>query len=336
MSERLLSEPEPHGSSVRRLLVVGGSAGCLGVLTRISEWLPGGSGLAALVVVHRGQGTPTMLPAILRRHSVFRSAQPSDGDSLLPDYIYVAPSDRHLEVGHGVVTTNRGPRVNGQRPSIDILFESAARAYGPTVTGVVLSGNLNDGAAGLLAIRRAGGQAVVQDPEDADFPMMPRSAIERAGPVLVAPKDRLPEALGGVLSRPLPGTAPARRPSEESIGNGALGAADEAGTPVGVTCPECGGSLWLAEPDTNPTLRCRIGHRMTPDVLQDLHSDRLEKALWAGLRSLEEEVAVARFMEDTSRKRDDSGAAERHRRRREIAAGETEVLRQFLLQRSDD
>jgi two-component system chemotaxis response regulator CheB len=335
-----MSERAGGGRDVaHRVLAIGGSAGALTPLTRLAESLPAGIGAAALVTFHRAASGAQMLPNILNRHSVYRAAEPSDGDPLLADYIYVAPADRHLELRDGRLVVNRGPKVNGQRPAIDLLFESAARCYGAAVVAVVLSGNLDDGAAGLLTVRRAGGRAIVLDPEDAEYPSMPRSAIEHAGPVTVARADELPHAVADALRR-LPADTPpagsaASQEGERSVEQ-PLGAGDEPGMAVGVTCPECGGSLWISGDAENPVVRCRIGHRMTPTSLQELHSERLERALWAALRSLEEEVAVAKFMEEMSRRRDDLETADRHRRRREVASRETETLRAFLLRRSGD
>ncbi|HEX6488579.1 MAG TPA: chemotaxis protein CheB [Candidatus Dormibacteraeota bacterium] len=340
MGERPAAEFQPGLATASKILVVGGSAGSLGPLTRLVEGLQSGTGAAALVVLHRASHGHSVLPSILNRHSVFRAAEPSDGDPLLPDYVYLAPADRHLEVAAGRVHVVRGPKVNGQRPAVDVLFESAARVFGPAVVAVVLSGNLDDGSHGLYQVRRAGGLCMVQDPADADFPDMPGAALARAQPQVVATSG-LPGAVAAALNS-LPDAAPevVRSPAviskSKPMANEPLGAGDEPGEPIGVTCPECGGTLWLSDEPGAPMVSCRIGHRYSPATFHHLQSERLERVLWAALRSLEEQVAVATFMADMYERRNDSEAADRQRQRRDSASRQTEELRAFLLQRDGD
>ena len=194
--DRLAARPS---SRARMVVVVGGSAGAVRPLLQVAEGLREGVGAAALVVLHRTENGHHMLPAILSRHSVYQAAQPSDGDPIQPDYIYAGPPGQHLEVLGAALSLNRRPKVNGQRPSIDLLFKSAAAAYGPAVLAVILSGTRDDGASGLLAVCRAGGVAMVQEPGEAEFPEMPRAAIARAGPVLVRTAEDIAASLGPFL-----------------------------------------------------------------------------------------------------------------------------------------
>jgi two-component system chemotaxis response regulator CheB len=132
--------------------------------------------------VHLSPNTPSTLAPILTRAGGLRALNPQDGDLVRPGYIYVPSPDMHLEVGPRGIRQSHGPRINGVRPSIDVLFESAAETFGPRVIGVVLSGGLDDGSAGLAAIREAGGSGIVQKPEVAAIDSMPRNAIQRAAP----------------------------------------------------------------------------------------------------------------------------------------------------------
>src|SRR5262249_26521023 len=127
--------------------------------------------------LHLMSGGRSMLPQILTRSGHLAAAPAVDGEQLVPGRVYVAPPDNHMLVRDGALHVSRGPRENGHRPAIDPLFRSAAHARGPRVMGAVLSGLLDDGAAGLAAIKERGGKAVVQDPDDAMFPAMPRAAI---------------------------------------------------------------------------------------------------------------------------------------------------------------
>ena len=149
------------------ILTIGASAGGVEALTRLIGELPSGLPAALFVVLHIPPTAPSMLPLILNRRSALRAHHAREGEIIEMDKVYIAPPDRHLLVKRGHVRLSRGPRENGSRPAVDPLFRSAAIAYGPRVIGVVLSGNLGDGTAGLAAIKARGGIAVVQDPTDA-------------------------------------------------------------------------------------------------------------------------------------------------------------------------
>jgi two-component system chemotaxis response regulator CheB len=161
----------------RHVVVVGASAGGLECLVRIAGDLSPDLPASVFVVLHVSPGGPSALPAILSRSGRLPAEHARDGEAIEPGRIYVAPPDHHLLLEPGVMRLVQGPRENRVRPAIDVLFRSAAAVYGPRVIGVVMSGYLDDGATGLLAIKRQGGIAVVQDPDDAQAPAMPRAAL---------------------------------------------------------------------------------------------------------------------------------------------------------------
>jgi len=160
------------------IVVIGGSAGAIEPLINIAAALPRDLPASLFVVVHRSNETPPLLANILRREGGLRSVEAADGLPIEQGAIYIAPPDRHLLVEEDVIRLVRGPKENRHRPAIDPLFRSAAWSYGPRVVGVLLSGGLNDGAAGLWAIQSCGGTTVVQDPSDARFASMPQSALD--------------------------------------------------------------------------------------------------------------------------------------------------------------
>src|SRR3954447_9371533 len=176
-------------------IVVGASAGGIEALRHFVAALPADFPGVALVVLHVAPLGTSVMPQILSRAGDLPACHPEDGEDLEPGHIYVAPPDRHLVVRPGHVHLSSGPKRNGHRPAIDLLFESAAAPYETGVAGVVLSGVLDDGTAGLLAIKRRGGLVLAQDPEEALYDMMPRSAIEYASPDLVATAASLAAAL---------------------------------------------------------------------------------------------------------------------------------------------
>ncbi len=181
----------------RDIVVVGGSAGGIEALVSLVAGLPVDVPCALFVVVHITPHATSRLPEILDRAGPLPVRHAEDGDAIVPGQIYVAPPDHHLLVHRNRVELTRGPRENRSRPAIDPLFRSAARAYGPQVIGVVLSGALYDGAAGLLAIKSRGGLAIVQDPADALIDSMPRSALR----VVVADEVLPAAAIGPAIAR---------------------------------------------------------------------------------------------------------------------------------------
>jgi two-component system chemotaxis response regulator CheB len=174
-------EPESESMAGHDIIVIGASAGGVEALREITRGLPANLPATLFVVLHVPPQNPSHLPAILSRSGPLPAAHAGDGAEFVPGRIYVAPPDTHLLVESGRTHLSHGPTENRHRPAIDPLFRSAARAYGSRVVGVVLTGSLDDGTAGLYQIRRHGGVAVVQDPDDALFPSMPANALEYVG-----------------------------------------------------------------------------------------------------------------------------------------------------------
>jgi two-component system chemotaxis response regulator CheB len=206
----------------------------------------------------------------------------------------------------GKVRVRRGPKQNRHRPAVDPLFRSAAVSFGSRAIGVVLSGNLDDGTAGLRAIKERGGFVIVQDPAEAAFPGMPQSAIDHVEVDRRVPAAAIAAALVAAVAEPLQPAPPAPRPDLEievrsDAGEGHMEDMEAIGTPSVFTCPDCSGTLWeVGDPDL-PRFRCRVGHAYTPEHLVAAHDDALDGALWAALRALEENATLARRMAERYR-----------------------------------
>jgi len=287
---------------------MGASAGGLEAYRRVLAELPADLPAAVFAVIHMPANAPGLLAQVLGRHARMPVYEAEDGERIREGRVYVARPDHHLLVARDRVRVLRGPKQNRSRPAIDVLFRSAAVAFGPRVIGVVLSGNLDDGTAGLSAIKNRGGYAIVQDPSDAEFSGMPQSAVNHVQvdeqPPLAAIGAAVIAAVGGDIDLPEPTTRPELEIEMRSdSGEGRMEDMQAIGTPSVFTCPECSGTLWEIGDHDLPRFRCRVGHAYSAESLVAEQDDAVEDALWAGLRSLEENATTARRMAERFRLR---------------------------------
>ena len=333
-------EATPHKTAPagHDIIVIGASAGGVEALTDLVGRLPADLPAAVFIVLHIPAYGTSVLPGILSRRGLLPAVHPADGDPVQKGRIYVAPPDHHLIVEKdGMIRLTRGPHENGHRPAVDALFRSAARAYGPRVIGVILTGTLDDGTAGLQAVKRRGGLAVVQDPEEALFASMPRCAIQGVAVDLVAPLAEIGPALASLAHQPVPGESesPVTPELEEEVKVAefdikALETRHE-GKPSSYACPDCHGVLWEVEEGDLLRFRCRVGHAFSPESLLASQSDALEDALWTALRALEESAALADRLSERSGERGHGLAADRFAQQAVDARDRAAVIRQALL-----
>jgi two-component system, chemotaxis family, protein-glutamate methylesterase/glutaminase len=313
----------PHtsgGITQRDIVVVGASAGGVEALGTFVERLPPELPAAVFVCLHVSPGGTSVLPRILARKTRMPVTAAVDGEPIQRGRIYVAPPDYHMLLEDGHVSLTHGPRENGLRPAIDPLFRSAARAYGRRVVGVVLSGSLDDGTAGLKVITDSGGAGLVQDPADALYPSMPRHALEHDAPRPVPIAD-MADAVCAMLGEPLPDESeaspmPPLDPDDPDDVELADPGDPRAGDLTGLTCPECGGALWEHNESGLIRFKCHVGHAYSPGSLDVSQSQALEMALWAALRSLQERGdlfrRLARRTHGSNRYEEKAAAAEEH------------------------
>jgi two-component system chemotaxis response regulator CheB len=315
---------------------MGGSAGAVEGMSQIVAGLPADLPAAVFVVVHFPAYSTSVLPRILTRSGHLRAVHPADGDPIEHGTIYVAPPDHHLLVERGRVRLSRGPRENGHRPSVDPLFRSAARAYGTRVTGVVITGNLDDGTAGLGAVRTMGGCAVVQDPEDALHPGMPTSALGMVGADRMLPLHQISAALVELATTPVPQQeppVPERLATETGIAGmdpAALQGDERPGTPSGYSCPDCHGSLFEINEGAVQRFRCRVGHAYSVETLLAHQGDAVESALWTAMLALKERAALSRKMAERLRERGGERSAERFQQQASEADVRAGVIQNVL------
>jgi two-component system chemotaxis response regulator CheB len=320
-----------------KLVVIGTSAGGVDALMTIVRELPRSLPAPILVVLHVPADSPSLLASILNRQGGIPAKTAQDGERYASGTIYVAPPDHHLLVEDGFLRTVRGPRENRHRPAIDPLFRSAALARGPNAIGVILTGSLDDGTAGLLAIKNVGGTAIVQDPRDAVYPAMPASALEHVKVDYVVPlADMAGTIVQAVNSEPLE----ARESGDTSLiefetriaemDPESLQQDDRPGRPSAFSCPDCGGVLWEVQDGDYTRFRCRVGHAFSPETMLGAQSDILEEAMWTALKTLEESARLSRRLAANERARGHDWMVKRFEEREEDARAKAEQIRQFL------
>ncbi|HKE44233.1 MAG TPA: chemotaxis protein CheB [Steroidobacteraceae bacterium] len=287
----------------RDIIVVGASTGGIASLQELVSALPADLPAAMLIVLHLGANAPGMLPEILGRAGPLPAQVPEDKAAIEAGRIYVAPPDRHLLVERGRVRVVRGPKENRHRPAIDPLFRSAAWAYGPRVIGVVLSGELDDGTAGLWAIKTCGGIAVVQDPHGAISQGMPRNALAHTEIDHCVPLVEIAPLLVRLADEEVDGAvrAPETLKSEVDFASmkGDIRDMDALGTLSPYTCPTCRGALWELTDADLLRYRCHTGHAFSAESLVAEQSTAVEDALYSALRVVEEKATALRRIDET-------------------------------------
>jgi two-component system chemotaxis response regulator CheB len=316
-------------------VAVGASAGGIEALRRLVAQLPSDFPAAVLVVLHLPPKGTSVLPQILDRAGALPALAAEEGAAVEGGHVYVAPPDCHLLVEDGHLRLDHGARTNGHRPAIDPLFRSVATSYGEASAGVVLSGVLDDGTAGLMAIKQAGGVTLAQDPAEALYDMMPRTAIEVVSPDHVGTAEQLGKVLAEIAGD-VPPDPPARLHTvrEEHLVEVDRGASDDPqpGQVTGLTCPECNGAIWLDESGAVPRYACRIGHDFSPQSFDAAQTERVEAALWTALRTLEERAALYRRMAARIRESGNTRTSERFAVRADAALQHALVLRDVIEQ----
>jgi two-component system chemotaxis response regulator CheB len=337
------SAPPSPSSNAPRLVVIGASAGGVFALRELAAALPAGFAAPVLVVQHIG-AHESILPQLIAKDCRLSVAHALDGEALQPGTIRIAPSDRHLIVRDGCLRLLRSPKENFARPAIDPLFRTAALEYRECAIGVILTGMLDDGTAGLRAIKQAGGIAVVQDPLDAVESSMPASALRHVAVDHCVPL----REMSGLLSRLVASPAPARSSEmpdsrqlllhEQGLSDGTgdhLGHLRAIGTPSPLTCPECHGGLWQIRDDEPIRYRCHTGHAFTMRTLDVAVGEATDAALWNALRALQERAEVLEQLAASSREVSDGEEAARHDASSHRVTRQAGLMRK-LLERSPD
>lgn len=320
------------------IIVIGTSAGGVEALKSLIAELPADLPASIFVVIHLPAESKSLLPEILKRISKMPVEAARNGILIEEGHIYIAPPNYHLIVEHGYMRIVRGPKENRHRPAVDPLFRSAALAYGPRAIAVVLTGNLDDGTAGMQAIKQCGGISMVQDPEEAAYPGMPRSAMENVIVDFCLPLARIPAVLIDLVNASAADennfTVPENIAIETSIARMEtkdMTQVEHLGKPSSFTCPECSGTLWEVDDDQLLRFRCQVGHAYNGDSLQADQQENLEDSLWAAVRALQEVAAMNRRMAVRARERNNNPLlAERFEEKARVSDQHAAQIREIL------
>jgi two-component system chemotaxis response regulator CheB len=280
---------------IDQIVVVGTSAGGLNALTRLITQLPEDFPAPVLIVMHiSADAFGDVLLNALNQHGKLKCKHATNNKQVKPGYAYLAPSDHHLMINEdGKMMVSKGAQENRSRPGIDPLFRSAAVAFGNRAIGIILTGYLDDGTAGLIAIQQCGGICIIQDPEDADYPDMPNNALNQVKADYCVPIAEM----GGILSKVMLRKIGRRKPVPNDIQREAeiarrvlsdLDAVNSLGEQVPFNCPGCGGVLWKMNKGAALRYRCHTGHSYTAKVLLAEQTQKIEETMWTALRMFEE------------------------------------------------
>jgi two-component system, chemotaxis family, protein-glutamate methylesterase/glutaminase len=319
--------------SYDHVVVIGASAGGVHALLEIAEKLPPFFPAPVCIVQHIGSNR-SLLPELLRYRGANHAMHAEDGQRLTSGTLHIAPPDRHMLLEGDHLRLTHGPKENHARPAIDPLFRSAALSLGPAVIGVVLTGQMDDGTAGLKAVKDCGGVAIVQDPDGAAEAEMPLSALRNVAVDHCVPLGEIAALLEKLVGAREPRTRPAVPEQvirEVAINRGEATVEDlkTIASPSSLTCPDCGGSLWEMK-DTKPLrYRCHTGHAFSSLSLAVAQKDASEQALWSSVRALREREMLLRRMSGVSAAIGDTAQAKAAQVQADRIAEQARTLQDF-------
>jgi two-component system chemotaxis response regulator CheB len=328
----------------RDIIVIGSSAGGVVALQEIVASLPSDLNASIFIVQHVSPDSESLLPRILSHKGKLKAVHASDGEMIRPGIIYIAPPDRHMIIEHDRILVKKGPKENRFRPSIDALFRSAAYSYGSRVVGVVLTGMLDDGTSGMWSVKRLGGTAIIQKPEEAAFPSMPTSVLEYVSIDYILPLSEIAGKLDELANQPLESSAASEiselgmmkteieiAAQKNAFAKGVM----ELGELSPLTCPECNGVLLKLKEGNLVRYRCHTGHAYLSSSLLAEVTENVEVKLWQALKNLEEMIMLLEQNAEEQRNFNNLTMSEDLLQKADIARDRASKLHDFIYNTTD-
>jgi two-component system, chemotaxis family, protein-glutamate methylesterase/glutaminase len=317
------------------IVVIGCSAGGVEVLPKILSKLPRNTPAAIFVAMHVSAMTESYLPRIIGRSAKMPAEHAQHGEAIQPGKIYVAPPDQHMMLTETTIELTHGPKENRHRPAVDPLFRSAARVFGPRVIGVILTGALDDGTAGLQSVKRCGGYTMVQHPDEALAPGMPLSALRYVQADHVGKLASLATQLRRMIKEP-PNKQPevgCHEDAENLNQRASMNHHDmekRYGPPSALVCPECSGPIWETEEANHTQYRCVVGHVYSPESFVAEEGVAAERALWVAVKTLQERSDLLKRLSDKATAMNQAISAASFKEKADESQAHADVIRGVL------
>ena len=329
-------------SKIRNLIVLGASAGGIQAISKIIEDLPEAIDAAIMIVLHVSlRSNAAVISEIFQKKTPLQCLVATDGATIEKGKIYLAPPDYHLMVNDTRMHLNQGTKENKQRPSINILFRSAAVHFANRTIGIILTGMLDDGTSGMYAIKRCGGICIIQDPSEAEYASMPKNVLSMITVDYTAILKEIPTIIKDVLSKPLPQNIAVPDDlkievnlTEKMMSN--IDALKKISDRSDFVCPECGGGLWKIKMDPTHRYRCHTGHVYSEQFLNELQDLKIEESIWVSIRMLEEKESMLKLLESRSNANNENKKPSLYVKRREEINEHIHRLKSLLITLSDN
>lgn len=329
-------------TNLRNLIVIGASAGGIKAISTIIEKLPETIDAAIMIVLHVSiKSNATIISEIFQRKTALECSVATEGAIIEKGKIYLAPPDFHLMVKDSVMHLNQATKENKQRPSINILFRSAAVHFANRTIGIILTGMLDDGTSGMYAIKQCGGICIIQDPSEAEYPSMPKNVLSTIEVDYNAVLKEIPDILQHILSKPLPPSIAVPKDlitevhlTEKMMSN--MDALKKISDKSDFVCPECGGGLWKIKKDPTHRYRCHTGHVYSEQFLKELQDLKIEESIWVSIRMLEEKQSMLKLLETRSHTSENNKTVSLYVKRREEVQEHIHRLKSLLITLCED
>ena len=323
----------------RNIIVIGASTGGFAAIKQLVAALPPDLDATIFIAWHMSPDMTGILPQVLNQLTTLPATNAVDNEHIEINHIYVAVPDKHLLLEPGVVRVTRGPKENRFRPAVDPLFRSAAASYGARVIGIVLSGGLDDGTAGLWTIKSRGGLAIVQEPAEAEAPSMPASALAAVAVDYCVPIADMAPLLVRLTAETVTETSEVAMEEQQKTNLEVRIAAAERGLEPGTltfgqltpyTCPDCYGVLSAISDGDIIRYRCHTGHAHSADSLLATITEKIENTLWSAIRGVEESISLLNDLGDHHAEKNQPKLAAMYFKKAQEAAVRADMVRQTV------